>query len=52
MTQTIALLVDAYRELNAKKLFWVTLILSGVLVGAFACVGLDAQGPTPMPVHE
>lgn len=46
MTQTIALLVDAYRELNAKKLFWVTLILSGVLVGAFACVGLDAQGIT------
>jgi len=46
VTQTIALLVDAYRELNAKKLFWVTLILSGVLVGAFACVGLDAQGIT------
>ncbi|MCC6971578.1 MAG: hypothetical protein IT434_15310 [Phycisphaerales bacterium] len=44
MTQTIALLVDAYRELNAKKLFWITLILSGFIVAAFACVGLDAQG--------
>lgn len=44
MTQTLTLLLDAYRELNAKKLFWVTMILSGVLVAAFACVGLDAQG--------
>ncbi|XAM01542.1 ABC transporter permease [Phycisphaeraceae bacterium D3-23] len=31
MNQTLALLLDAYRELNAKKLFWITLILSGVL---------------------
>ncbi|MBL8762291.1 MAG: ABC transporter permease [Phycisphaerae bacterium] len=44
MIQTITLLVDAYRELNAKKLFWITLVLSGVIVAAFACVGLDAQG--------
>ncbi len=39
--QTTALLVDAYRELNAKKLFWITLILSGVLVIVFA--GLDLR---------
>ncbi len=39
--QTTALLVDAYRELNAKKLFWITLILSGVLVVVFA--GLDLR---------
>lgn len=31
MTQTLALLLDAYRELNAKKLFWITMILSGLL---------------------
>ena len=42
ITQTRAMLVDAYRELNAKKLFWVTLILSGVLVLVFAL--LDKQG--------
>lgn len=41
MGQTTALLVDAYRELNAKKLFWITLILSGVLVVVFA--GLDLR---------
>jgi ABC-type transport system involved in multi-copper enzyme maturation permease subunit len=38
--QTKALLVDAYRELNAKKLFWITLILSSVLVIVFAGVDL------------
>lgn len=36
------MLVDAYRELNAKKLFWVTLVLSGVLVLVFAL--LDKSG--------
>lgn len=44
MTQTIALFVDAYRELNSRKLFWITLILSGVIVLAFASVGIDKKG--------
>ncbi len=35
-TQTWGLLVDAYRELNSKKLFWVVLMLSGLVVLAFA----------------
>lgn len=42
--QTGAMLVDAYRELNAKKLFWVTLALSAVVVGAFGAVGFDEHG--------
>ncbi len=46
LTQTLALFIDAYRELNAKKLFWITLILSGLLVLAFAAVGINAQGIT------
>lgn len=46
ITQTWALVMDAYRELNAKKLFWITLILSGLLVLAFAAVGINAQGLT------
>ena len=25
--QTAALFLDAYRELNAKKMFWITLVL-------------------------
>lgn len=46
LTQTWALVMDAYRELNAKKLFWITLVLSGLLVLAFAAVGINAQGLT------
>ncbi|HZL36238.1 MAG TPA: hypothetical protein VFC78_13050 [Tepidisphaeraceae bacterium] len=40
MSQTFALLVDSYRELNARKLFWITLIISGLIIGAFALVGI------------
>lgn len=46
LTQTLALLLDAYRELNAKKLFWITMLLSGVVVLAFAAVGINEQGLT------
>ena len=46
MTQTLALLVDAYRELCAKKLFWITMGLSGLVVLAFAMVGINEQGIT------
>jgi hypothetical protein len=42
--QTLALLLDAYRDLNARKLFWITLILSGFFVGVFACFGADSTG--------
>ena len=44
MTQTLALLMDTYRELNAKKLFWITLILSAVVAGAFFFIGIDENG--------
>lgn len=46
MTQTWALLVDAYRELNSKKLFWITLILSAVVVVACGMVGINGRGVT------
>lgn len=42
--QTIAIFVDAYRELNAKRLFWVTLIISAAFIGAFALVGVTPRG--------
>src|SRR4051812_37984179 len=42
--QTAAIFVDAYRELNAKKLFWITLILSLLVVIAFAFVGINERG--------
>lgn len=44
VAQTTALLVDAYRELNAKKLFWITLILSAVVVLGIASVGINPRG--------
>ncbi len=42
--QTWAIFVNAYRSLNAKKMFWIVMILSGVLVAAFACVGVNDNG--------
>ena len=38
--QTLAILHDAYRELNAKKLFWIVLLLSGLVVAIFAAAGV------------
>ncbi len=46
MTQTVALIVDAYRELRAKRLFWITLILSGVFIGVFGLIGYNDNGLT------
>lgn len=46
MRQTAAIFLDAYRELNAKKLFWITMILSGILVAAFAMTGINDRGVT------
>ncbi len=44
MRQTLALFVDAYRELNAKKMFWLVMILSGLVVAVFAAVGINERG--------
>lgn len=44
MSQTYALLMDAYRELNAKKLFWITLILSALVAGCFFLIGINQGG--------
>jgi ABC-type transport system involved in multi-copper enzyme maturation permease subunit len=46
MTQTLAIFHDAYRELNAKKLFWFVLVISGIVVIAFAGTGINARGIT------
>ncbi len=44
LRQTAALFLDAYRELSARKLFWLVLILSGLVVAVFAAVGLNERG--------
>lgn len=44
LRQTAAILLDAYRELNAKKMFWITLALSLIVAGAIACLGVNDRG--------
>lgn len=43
MSQTAAIFVDAYRELNARKMFWVTLILTALFVLVFAMLAPDGD---------
>ncbi|RNC81158.1 MAG: hypothetical protein ED559_04985 [Phycisphaera sp.] len=42
--QTSALFLDAYRDLNSKKLFWITMALSLVCVASFAAFGINEEG--------
>jgi ABC-type transport system involved in multi-copper enzyme maturation permease subunit len=46
MTQTLAIFLDAYRELNSRKLFWISLILSALVVAVFAIVGINEKAVT------
>jgi ABC-type transport system involved in multi-copper enzyme maturation permease subunit len=46
LTQTAALFVDAYRELNARKLFWITMALNLLAVAIFAGLGINSRGPS------
>ncbi|RMH29228.1 MAG: hypothetical protein D6693_02315, partial [Planctomycetota bacterium] len=42
--QTAAIFLDQYRELNSRKLFWIATGLSGLVVVAFALIGVaDGQ---------
>ena len=42
--QTKALFIDAYRELNAKKLFWITMALTVLFALILATLGIDKEG--------
>ncbi len=44
MRQFLALIFDAYRELNSKKLFWIILVLSGLTVLVYASIGFNDTG--------
>jgi ABC-type transport system involved in multi-copper enzyme maturation permease subunit len=46
LIQTFGIFYDAYRELNAKRLFWITLWLSLLVVASFAFVGINERGVT------
>ena len=43
-SQTWALTIDAYRQVQSRKLFWITLILSTLVAASFATVGINANG--------
>lgn len=51
LIQTWAIFLDAYRELNSKKLFWITLVLSGLVVTVYAAIGIDKTSPTFLWFH-
>lgn len=42
--QTLAIFVGAYRELSARKIFWLALAISLLVVGLFACLGINETG--------
>ena len=42
--QFTALLLDAYRQLSAAKLFWVTFGISLLVVVAYGSIGFNEQG--------
>jgi len=44
MTAIVAILVDGYRELNSRKLFWITLVLSAVIPLLFFAIDLTETG--------
>ena len=44
MTQTGAIFLDAYRNLNAKKMFWLVLAISLLVVVSFAFIGINDRG--------
>ena len=38
--------VDAYRDLNSRKMFWIVLAISGLVAGSMAAIGLSQNGFT------
>lgn len=51
MRQTLALFIDAYRELNARKMFWITMILSGLVVSTLLFIGV-VENPESTSVFD
>ena len=46
MSTVAAIAIDSYRELNSKRLFWVSLAISALVVLAFAAIGINEKGIT------
>ena len=46
MSQVMAIFLDSYRELNARKLFWITLMISAAVIVAYGSIGFTDNGIT------
>ncbi|MGA2496703.1 MAG: hypothetical protein ABSH20_03120 [Tepidisphaeraceae bacterium] len=44
--QTLAIFVDAYRELSSRMIFWIVLLLAMLGLAGFALLGVSGQGVT------
>jgi ABC-type transport system involved in multi-copper enzyme maturation permease subunit len=44
VTQTLAIFLDAYRDLNSRKLFWLAVAISGLVVVIVGLLGIDEAG--------
>jgi hypothetical protein len=46
MTQTLAIFTDTYRDLRSKRMLWVVLLLSGIVLLGFASIGVRPHALT------
>lgn len=51
MSRTGAIFYGAYRQLNARKLFWITLGISGLVVVLIGALGIDEDGVSLFSMH-
>ena len=51
MTQTLAIFLDAYRDLNSRKLFWLAMVISVLVVAIVGALGIDDAGVSALGFH-
>ena len=51
MIQTLAIFLDAYRDLNSRKLFWLAVVISALVVAIVAALGIDDTGVSVVGIH-
>jgi hypothetical protein len=51
MTQTLAIFLDAYRDLNSRKLFWLAMVISVLVVAIVGALGIDDTGVSALGFH-
>jgi ABC-type transport system involved in multi-copper enzyme maturation permease subunit len=51
VTQTLAIFLDAYRDLNSRKLFWLAIGVSMLVVVIVGALGIDETGVSVLTFH-